>query len=265
MRERRAAECRAESCRPSRWSRRRCAGSVHHAERERDHDQRDRPARAQRVPDLQHDERGEPQHERRHVRAAAGCARCAPASPRGRRAGPARPSSSGSWLTAITMPAPILKPVSTVSEMKCTMPPQRIAAREQRGQPDEERGGGRELGVARGIARGHAAERHRERQRDRRRGADRELPAGAEQRVGDAGEQVAVKARSAPACRRAARRRSSSGPRTRRACCRPARRRARRGGRRPAATASAAGAAAAGASAGRRTRRRRAKSRQPGC
>ena len=38
------------------------------------------------------------------------------------------PSSSGSWLTAITMPAPILKPVSTVSEMKCTIAPQRIAA-----------------------------------------------------------------------------------------------------------------------------------------
>ena len=41
---------------------------------------------------------------------------------------PASPNSSGSWLTAITMPAPILKPVSTVSEMKCTMPPQRISA-----------------------------------------------------------------------------------------------------------------------------------------
>ena len=41
---------------------------------------------------------------------------------------PARPNSSGSWLTAITMPAPILKPVSTVSEMKWTMPPQRMIA-----------------------------------------------------------------------------------------------------------------------------------------
>jgi hypothetical protein len=55
--------------------------------------------------------------------------RAMPASVRHKSAWPSEsPSSIGSWLTAITMPAPILKPVSTVSEMKCTTPPQRIAA-----------------------------------------------------------------------------------------------------------------------------------------
>jgi hypothetical protein len=60
---------------------------------------------------------------------AASSRRATPASVRHMSPWPTdRPSSIGIWLIAMTMPAPILNPVSTVSEMKCTIPPHRIAA-----------------------------------------------------------------------------------------------------------------------------------------
>ena len=102
--------------------------ALHERKRDRDDDERDRPSRPQRVPDLQRGERDEPEHERRHVNAVEMARDVCERAPHVAMAASESPSSSGSWLTAITMPAPILKPVSTVSEMKCTMPPQRIAA-----------------------------------------------------------------------------------------------------------------------------------------
>ena len=107
---------------------------------------------------------------------------------------PASPSSSGSWLTAITMPGADLEAGQhrLRNEVHDAAPAHRAAKSAMR--RDEERGGGGQLGVARGIARGERAERHGQRRARSTSRADGELARRAEKGVGDAAEEVAVQA-----------------------------------------------------------------------
>ncbi len=107
---------------------------------------------------------------------------------------PVTPKSAGSWVTAMVIPAPALKPTRMLSLISFTSTLSWSAQAMTQRDRDGESGEARNLGVSRRVAVRHGADGGGDHERDCRCRLDGEVPGRSEQRVAEAAEDVSIDA-----------------------------------------------------------------------